>query len=399
MSNLIKTLEHKIQNIELSPLQSKLAMIPKVVGLHCIDFINKWYKKPKWDADYEVDGNLPTIKELVEKYEDDFKFNINNGIFINSMDWDGTINDGDELLFNGIYSAYNSMFGDGKYFEKVFLPNFLIHDANDKLVLLRNIPGRLDTTGDQLTGFLLACSEHKKRHGFLPDKVFLFLNNFIHLKTFNNNNPECNYKPNLLSINGDCIHLLTVCALVEKWDYFLKYYNEYSYKYMLKFASIYLYDDKYKFGNRNWFSCNIALINLCIIYQELIQERNIFKSFNYNVRINIRKSIYKILNANKHNLFFWLLAFEAHVIIKAEIPQEAISYFETFRITKGVYDSKLNKMYPPYNYIGSLMPLGLSKANWIWEREPYKIHYDNLHVFHLDIVFTYYLKKKCMGDY
>lgn len=390
----IKEIQHKIEEYEISPLTSKHLMLVKSVGLKFIDIINnKFYKKPQWDIDYMIDDNLPTIKTLTEQYIKEFKFDIND-IFINSNNWDGTINRGDELLFNGFYGAYDLIFKNGLYFEDILVKKFLFYNNLCKQwFLARNQNWSFKTTGDQLTGFFMACSEYKNKYDCLPDDILDFLNQFVNNKEFNESS-ECNYKPNIITIDGDCLHYLTACALANRWRVFEKFYNDYGYKHMLPYGSIYLFDDRCKFGKRNWFSCNIALISLCIMYREV---KNYYSNVTYNIDVlkNIKQSIEKILDNNKYNLFFWLFAYHTGALSSLVfIPQEALSYFETFRIAEGVRDNINNRVYPDTTYIGSLMPLGLSKANWIWEREPYKIHNDNMWTSHLDMIFTQKLKER-----
>ncbi len=370
-------------------------MIIKAGGLWLIDFANEWYKPPVWN-NAQFDGDeifFFAIKKMADTYESLFKFK--NGNFIYALNHDDTVNIGDECLFCGIYSAYNSIFGDGEYLE-IYLKHIFTYNKSGGWILLRGQDGnkvRFDTTGDQLIGLLWACSEHKARGNKLPDNIKRFLNQFIDDRVLydekGNISKKGNYKPNFLSINGDCVIFLTACAVADRWDVFEEFYNKYGYKYMLPYASIYLFDDRYRFGKRNWFSCNIAIIALCTLFQEM----RFYVSLS---RWQVYNSIHKILNNNRHNLFFYLLALHSRVILKNEIPQEAISYFETFRITKGreVFTPASYDVLPPAGYSGSLMPLGLSKANWIWEREPYKIGLDNKWVSHLDMVFVQRMKER-----
>lgn len=394
MINLFTKIYYWIQ-FEIPAWLCKPAMLVKAGGLWLIDFTNQWYKPPVWN-NYIVpilrEEVVYTLSGMADRHEKEFRFK--NGNFIYAIGYDGIVSIGDECLFTGIYNAYNSIFRDGKYFE-TYIKNIL-YPSPAGWVLLRGQYGdkiRFDASGDQLTGFLWACSEYKARGNKLPENVRRFLNQFIDEKVLYDENGNIskigNYKPNFLSINGDCAIFLTACAVADRWDVFEEFYSKYGYKYMLPHASIYLFDDRYKFGKRNWFSCNIAIIALCTLFQEL-------RFYTGLSRWQVYNSIHKILKNNKHNLFFWLLACHAGVISKEEIPQEALSFFETFRIIEGreVITPTSYDVLPPKGYLGSLMPLGLSKASWAWEREPHKISLDNKWVSRLDMVFVQRMKEK-----
>lgn len=395
MINLFRKIYYAIQ-FEVTTWLCKPAMIIKAGGLWLIDFANRWYKRPQWN-NYEIASASPhndrsegTLSDKSYKYERQFKFT-KDGNFIYALNHDNTKNIGDECLFTGIYSAYNSIFVDGKYFE-TYIKHILTYNGSTGWVLLRGKDGnkvRWDASGDQLTGFLLACGEYKASGNKLPENVRSFLNQFVDERVLYDEKGVSkigNYKPNFMSINGDCAIFLTACAVADRWDVFEEFYDKYGYKFMLPHTSIYLFDDRYWFGKyistRNWFSCNVAIIALCTLFQEM-------RFYSPLPRGRVYNSILKILKNNRHNLFFWLLARHAGVVSKEEIPQEALSYFETFRIIETEEHEK-----PPKGYMGSLMPMGLYMSNWVWEREPYKILTENKWVSRLDMVFVQKMKER-----
>lgn len=409
-------LEKWLQSIEVPSWVSWLSMLIKVVICKIPEVLNTlFYKRPQWDVNYKSDYSLSTMR-IVNQYEREFKFDLKSN-FIYAFNWDDTINFGDQSLINGLYSTYDSIFGEGGYFE-AYINNCLFYNPVTKKISFKRgqsvikkqdgfveVKTSEEPSGDQLTGLFSAYSEYRRRKNKLHPQVEAFLFQTINEKVLYNSDGTIskmgNFKPNLITIDGDCAIWLTALALSRHWDLFEKYYDEYGYGMMLKYTSVYLFDDRYKLGRRNWFSCNIAIIILCVLFRELCDGYfGNFKGYKgltkeisrYN---NVRDSILKILNNNKHNLFLWLFAKHVGVINSREIPYEAVSYFiNTAVITEGVKDSINNKIYPDTTYTGSLMPLGLSKANWIWEREPYKIHNENKWSSNLDIVFVQKLKER-----
>lgn len=395
--------ESKFQNKEVSSWVSWLSMFIKVVICKIPEVLNwAFYKRPQWKSSSfrsEI-KEFRTLKHLAEIYESQFQFD-DRGNFIYAKGWDGIDNIGDQTLMNGIYSAYYSIFWNGNYFNKYYVKNQLEKKGN-KIVLFRgrnSISYRDDPSGDQLTGILWAYSEEKSKKLNFEMEKFLqqFLEDKILWNTKGESSPLGNFKPNLITINGDCAIWLAACVVARRYDLFLKYYFDYGYGKMLPYASVYLLDDRYKLGKRNWFSCNISMIALCVLLKELyVGSRNEGFMMPSHVYRNLKNSIMKILNNNKHNLFFWLLAVHYNIIDKNTIPKEALEYFDTFRIIKGreVLTPTSYEVFPPEEYSGSLMPLGLYGSAWVWEREPYKILLENKWISRLDMVFTQKLRER-----
>lgn len=375
--NLSK-LQSIIESIILPAFISKPVMSMKAGLLKFINVLNIPYQKrfPKFTLKTTIEGH--TNKELADYYDKNFRFK--DGIFVYAEDY-GVSDIGDSCLWNGIYSAYNGIFKDGEYhFE--YCKHFM-RIINGKYILLRGAEGdriRYDGSGDQLTGFLFALLEQKRNK---PDNInsqaIKFLDQFVHTRILYDENGKSsqfgNFNPNLITINGDCIIYLAACAIAGDWQLFDKYYYDYNYKSMLNHGSIYLWDERYG-GRRNWFSDNIALIALCVLFSEL---KTIIPN---ELQLDVRKAIMNILNANKYRLWFWLLAVHVGAISKEMIPKEAYDYFETFRLDTDKQDCP-----PFYN-------LGYQKADWNWQRSPFSTNQDHQWVSRIDQVFTQKLKER-----
>lgn len=378
--NFLARLQMRIEKIILPMVVCKPLMSLKAKLLKFVDILNIPYQKrfPKFVLKTVIEGY--TNKELADYHENNFKFR--DEIFIYAEDYE--ISDiGDSCLWNGIYSAYDSIFKNGEY--HYLYCNHIVRKMKDKYILLRGAEGnrfRHDGSGDQLTGFLFALSEQKRwRPSYINSQAIKFLDQFVSTRILYDENGEPaqfgSFNANPITINGDCIIFLTACAVVEDWKTFNKYYYDYNYKSMVSHGSVYLWDERWN-GRRNWFSDNIALITLCTLFYEL-------GKFQRQEQLEIGKAVMGILNNNKYRLWFWLLAVHVRAIPKEMIPQEAYDYFETFRLSTDKQDCP-----PFYN-------LGYQMADWNWQRSPFSTNQDHKWVSRIDQVFTQRLKEKYVG--
>jgi len=274
-----------------------------------IDILNLLYKNPHYKQLAELKGK-PTLNTLKNKYIKELKF-LKNGLY--NYKYENNIDDvGDQGLHNGIYAAYRlNIFNDNKFFLN-YIKQILIRNDDGDLVLLRgiNIPknkniddyefGNLlrdDCSGDQLGGFVLACSEYRKQNGKLPDIVHEFFNQFfkeieckflnipfIKFKSLNCKlyqldgtvSKHGNLNPNIF-MSAFPIGIVLAAAVVSgNWKAFNYLYYKCGYKYMLPHLNLYVLGGeidtikpvvfgKKITGQRSWFNYNLAAVGLSIL--------------------------------------------------------------------------------------------------------------------------------------
>lgn len=369
----LQRFQYKLESITLPSFLCKILILSKCFILKIIDLLNNIYSFPQFSHVVSPDG----LKDRYEKEK--IQFIDSSGMYLASGTKENP-DTGDMCLWNGVYSAYNSKFEDNSFFNKYY-KFFLRKNLKDKYHLLRGADKdsfRYDVSGDQLIGFILACNEYKKKVGYLPLDVDLFfkeLSEDFKLKDELNNPTRFGmFNPNIITINGSCSVILAAMAVSGQWDKFNYLYHDCGYKYMLKYASIYLWSEemgpkifgKIRTGSRAWFSCNVSIISLGIIYEELILAGK-FEESNY-----IKKCILKILNRNKYNSFFWTYIKDKGMNIS--IPGDAISFFNSF--SKETKDD-------------CFIPLATQESDWIWQRNPYKIQQGGPN--RLDFLYVYKL--------
>lgn len=375
--NLLR-LQNKIEALTLPAIICKIFIIGKCLILKIVDLLNNSFKFPAFTHTVSSEG----LKEKYNLNKEKFEFSEVSGMFIPS----GSKlhpDTGDMCIWNGAYSAYNSKFGDNSFFEKYY-KFFLRKNICNKWHLLRGAEKdsiKTDISGDQLTGFVLACNEYKKKTGYLPREVDDFFSELAEdfILRDENNTPTTYglFNPNALTINGSCSVILSALAVSRQWNKFDYLYSKCGYKYMLKYASIYLWSEEMgpvvlgreRHGMRAWFSCNVAIISLGVVFDELMIKGRL-KQAKY-----IEKCIIKILKRNKYNTFFWAFAKDKGVSI--EIPQEAINFYNTFA-------NQVNDKH--------FIALCNQNSDWIWQRNPYKSQDGGNS--RLDMVYVYDLLNK-----
>lgn len=371
--------QYKIEEISLPSFLCKILMMFKSSALYLIDVLNLLYKYPLYTI--KTNGS----KELEELYtklkENNLKLDSKKlYIYAGDENFPAT---GDQCLHNGLYAAHDISFNKSADFFNNYVNSFIDVNRNGELYLLRGTSEksiRTDASGDQLTGFTLACSEYRKRYITLPNRVSnlvstIVKNNYILKDDLNVSTQFGHFNPNPILINGAVPVILATLLVNNKITEFNYLYHNCGYKYMLSHADIYLWNPHDDFnvlgfkGERSWFSTHLAVLNLSMIYYWAKDDK---------IKNKVGKIIKKILNKNKWNTWIWAIALEYGVI--DSICEEAIDYFKSFTVTEKDIDSKF-------------YPLGGQGSDFIWQRSPFKKQ-DEWCSGRIDYVYTYDLLKK-----